>query len=178
LAQGKGETMSVKWIGAALTVAACGWFGYLAVNAYKRQESYLQQLSQILAYMAWELEYRLTPLPELCRKAAQQSKSPLGQFFVQLAQELDGQAAPEVAPCMSVLLSKSGDIPKLTGKALELLGESLGQYDLSGQLKGLEAVEKYCKHELEKMSYHREERLRGYQVLGLCAGTALAILLI
>ena len=168
----------MKWMGAVLTVAACGWFGHLAVKAFKRQESYIQQLSQILAYMTWELECRLTPLPELCRRAAEQSQSPLGQFFLQLAQELDEQAAPEVAQCMSAILSKNDDIPNLARKALELLGESLGQYDLSGQLKGLEAVEKYCNHELEKLSYHREERLRSYQVLGICAGAALAIMFI
>ena len=170
--------MSVKWIGAVLTVAACGWGGHLAVKAFKRQESYLQQLSQILTYMTWELDCRLTPLPELCQKAAEQSRSPLGSFFNQLAQELDGQAAPEVSQCMALVLSKNEDIPKLTKKALELLGESLGQYDLSGQLKGLETVGKYCNFELEKLSYHRTERLRSYQVLGLCAGSALAILFI
>lgn len=170
--------MSVKWIGAVLTVAASGWFGHLAVRAFKRQESYLLQLSQILAYMTWELEYRLTPLPELCRKAAEQSKSPLGNLFVQLAQELDGQAAPEVAQCMLAVLNNMDEIPKQTEKALELLGESLGQYDLSGQLKGLEAVGKYCKQELERMSYRREERLRSYQVLGLCAGAVLAIMFV
>ena len=170
--------MYLRWIGAALTVAACGWFGHLAVNSFKRQESYLQQLSQILAYMSWELEYRLTPLPELCQKAALQSKSPLGGIFVQLAQELDGQAAPEVTHCMKVVRNKNDDIPKLTGEALDLLGESLGQYDLSGQLKGLASVEKYCQQELTKLSLHREERLRSYQVLGLCAGITLAIMFI
>ena len=170
--------MSVKWIGAVLTVAACGWLGRLAVNAFKRQESYLQQLSRILLYMTWELDCRLTPLPELCRKAAEQSKSALGQVFVQLAKELDGQAAPEVAQCMTVALGKCKDIPKSTVNALELLGQSLGQYDLSGQMKGLESVQKHCKLELDKLSYHREERLRSYRVLGICAGAALAIMLI
>lgn len=170
--------MYVKLIGAILTVASCGWFGHLAVRTYKRQESYLQQLVQILAYMSWELECRMTPLPELCRRAAIQSKSALGELFVQLAQELDGQAAPEVAQCVSVVLNKNHDIPELTANALSLLGESLGQYDLSGQLKGLDAVEQYCKRELENLSYHREERLRSYQMLGLCTGAALAIIFI
>ncbi|MBO5891763.1 MAG: stage III sporulation protein AB [Oscillospiraceae bacterium] len=170
--------MSIKLIGALLMIASCGGCGILAVNAYKRQESYLLQLSQILAYMTWELEYRLTPLPELCRKAGQQSKSTLGHFFTLLAQELEGQAAPDVACCMTVALDKVKDIPKLSVKGLQLLGTSLGQFDLSGQLKGLEAVKIYCQNELEKLSHHREERLRSYRVLGLCAGAALAILFI
>ena len=178
MAQRVGEVVGMKWIGAVLTVTSCGWLGFLAVKDFKRQESSLYQLSQILSYMAWELEYRLTPLPELCEKTAQLSKSPLGYFFIQLAQELNGQAASNVADSMSVALNRTRDIPKTTVKILELLGESLGQYDLSGQLKGLESVEKYCQQELVKLSYHREERLRSYQVLGLCAGIALAIMFI
>lgn len=170
--------MTIKWIGAMLMIVSCGGCGFLAVNAYKKQESSLLQLSQILAYMIWELEYRLTPLPELCRKAAQQAKSNLGQFFVLLAQELEGQAAPDVSCCMDIALGRVHDFPKLTIKGLQLLGASLGQFNLSGQLKGLEAVKVYCQTELEKMSHHREERLRSYRVLGLCAGAALAILFI
>lgn len=161
-----------------MTVAACGWLGYLAVIDFKRQESSLRQLSQILTYMAWELEYRLTPLPELCFRVAQQTKSPLGKLFVCLAQELDVQAVPDVACGISLILSKSPDLPSLTQKALMLLGQSLGEYDLSGQLKGLEAVERHCQQELAKLSHHREERLRSYQVLSLCAGIALVIILI
>ena len=170
--------MNLKWIGAAMTIISCGGCGFLAANAHKRQESSLHQLSQILSYMTWELEYRLTPLPELCRKAALQTKSSLGRFFNLLAQELEGQAAPDVNSCLMVALSKIHDIPKLTVTGLELLGKSLGQFDLTGQLKGLEAVGEYCRNELQKLSFHREERLRSYRVLGICAGATLAILFV
>lgn len=170
--------MSLKWIGAIILVASCGGCGFMAVSAYKKQESSLRQLAHVLEYMTWELEYRLTPLPELCRIAAQQANSNLGQFFTLLAQELEGQASPNVSCCLDVALSKMHEVPKLTVKALQLLGTSLGQFDLSGQLKGLEAVNLYCQNELGKLSHRREERLRSYQVLGLCAGAALAILFI
>ena len=170
--------MTLRLVGAMLMVVSCGGSGFLAVSAYKRQESSIQQLTQILEYMSWELEYRLTPLPELCRKASKQVKSNLGDFFLLLAQELEGQAAPDVTCCMDVALEKVHDIPKLTVKGLQLLGTSLGQFNLSGQLKGLEAVKQYCRNEMDKLSYHREERLRSYRVLGFCAGAALAIMFI
>ena len=161
-----------------MLMVTCGGCGFLAVNTYKKQELSLSQLTQILEYMTWELEYRLTPLPELCRKASQQVQSNLGNFFLLLSQELEGQAAPDVCSCMDAALRKSRDFPKLTVKGLQLLGVSLGQFDLSGQLKSLESVKQYCRHELEKLSDHREERLRSYRVLGFCAGAALAILFI
>jgi len=170
--------MSLKWVGVILTIASCGGFGFLAVDAYKRQESSLSQFSQLLEYMAWELEYRLTPLPDLCIKIAQQSKSTLGRVFLLLAQELEGQASPDVFRCMEIVLHKSNDLPKITRRAFLLLGESLGQYDLTGQLKGIAAVIKYCQNELQQLGQCRAERLRSYQVLGLCAGVALAILFV
>lgn len=170
--------MNLKWIGAILTIIGCGSLGVQAANTHKRQEMSLQQLSQILAYMKWELEYRLTPLPELCAAASNQTKSSLGKVFSLLSRELDGQTAPDVRQCMLAVLSKVGDLPILTERALSLLGESLGRFDLPGQLKSLESVENYCRQELEKLSYHREERLRSYRVLGICTGIVLAILFI
>ena len=61
---------------------------------------------------------------------------------------------------------------------LSELGESLGRFDLPGQLKGLEAVRRKCLMELEALGRNRTERLRCYQTLGLCAGAALVILFI
>ena len=168
--------MSIKWLGAVLIIAACGGIGFLLARAYRKQEASLHQLSQVLEFMAWELEYRLTPLPDLCRQAAKQSKDALQAIFSLLAQELEGQIAPDVEHCMAAALRKIHDLPLLTENAMMQLGVSLGQYDLPGQLKGLKAVVGYCERELQKMSIHREERLRSYQTLGLCAGVALAIL--
>ena len=170
--------MRIKWVGAILIFVSCGGFGFLTASAYKRQEASLLQLCKILEYMAWELEYRLTPLPELCANVSRQSKSTLGSVFSLLARELEGQIAPDVEHCVTAVLKKTQDLPSLTVTAMTQLGASLGQYDLSGQLKGLEAVGKYCSHELQRLGVRREERLRGYQTLGLCAGAALAILFI
>lgn len=170
--------MNLKWIGALLTLISCGSCGFLAAYAHRRQEESLFQLMGVLTNMAWELEYQLTPLPDLCEKAAGVSIGAIGNFFKQLSRELNGQASPNVAGCISIVLKKCDGIPKLTEKALKLLGESLGRYDCAGQLKGLESVREYCRQKLAELGYRREERLRSYRVLGICAGAALAILLI
>ena len=170
--------MSLKWIGAILTVVSCGGFGFLAVLAHKQQEASLHQLSQMLSYMAWELEFRLTPLPDLCTIVAQQSNCALSHVFAQMAKEMEGHAVPDVANCIRIALDKTQGLPKLTVRAFKLLSESLGRYDLTGQLKALQGVVTFCQRELEKMSQQREERLRSYQILGFCAGVALVIIFI
>lgn len=170
--------MSIKWIGAILVVIACGGFGFMMAAAYKREENNLHQLARILEYMSWELECRLTPLPELCKKASEQANHGMRTIFVNLAQALEEQVFPDVENCMTAALSKSSQLTPLTREACVQMGVSLGQFDLSGQLKGIKTVEMYCKQELDKLAQHREQRLRSYQTLGLCAGAALAIIFI
>ena len=61
---------------------------------------------------------------------------------------------------------------------LLLLGRSLGRFDLSGQLKGLTSLRERCSREMQELHLDRDNRLRSYRVLGLCAGGALVILLV
>lgn len=167
-----------KWIGAALVIFACGGFGFSLAMGHKREEASLRQLISALDFMECELQYRLTPLPDLCRQAGEQSGGIVGGVFIKLAEELECQIAPEVSGCMRTALSKCEAIPQATRSALIQLGKSLGRFDLNGQIKGLDAVRADCRRTLEKLSENRENTLRSYQTLGLCAGAALAILFI
>ena len=168
--------MNVKIIGAALIIAGCGGVGFSMASAHRREEKALRQLIRALDYMGCELQYRLTPLPELCRCAAVESGGSVSQLLVNLATELESQVAPDAASCMNAALAKTKGLPQRARKNLLLLGSSLGQFDLQGQLTGLEAARKQCRRELEELSRNRDVRLRSYQTLGLCAGSALAIL--
>ena len=170
--------MSYKWIGAIMIVLGCGGFGFSLAAAHRREESTLRQLISALDFMECELQYRLTPLPDLCREAAGEQKGCIRDVLQNLAVELDTQISPDVDRCMKASLSKVDDIPNRTRRALEELGKTLGRFDLTGQLKGLEQVRSSCRSEMESLNTNRESRLRSYQTLGLCAGAAVAILLI
>lgn len=170
--------MNCKWIGAIFIFLSCGGFGFSLAAQHRREEKTLWQLVAVLDHMECELQYRLTPLPDLCRLAGGEAQGCVRSVFLKLAEELESQVAPEVSSCMAVALSDSADIPHYTLEALRNLGQSLGRFDLTGQLKGLEAVRSDCRHRLEELSANREPRLRSYQTLGLCAGAALAILFI
>lgn len=170
--------MEYKWIGALLIILGCGGFGFSLAAAHRREEGTLRQLIAALDYMECELQYRLTPLPDLCRAAGQEGKGLVGEVLLNLSRELDNQISPDVASCMNAALASAGDLPRHTGENLRLLGSSLGRFDLTGQLNGLEAVRSNCRRDLEALGDNRDVRLRSYQTLGLCAGAALAILLI
>lgn len=168
--------MNYKWIGAILIITGCGGFGFSIAAGQKREEKLLRQLARVLQYMECELQYKLTPLPELCHQAGNEVSGVLQCIFRDLGREMDWQVSPDVRSCMSAALRKNSGIPARLKRLLKLLGNSLGRYDLPGQLRGLQSVLTGCEEELKKLGKDRDSRLRSYQTLGLCAGAAVAIL--
>lgn len=138
----------------------------------------LRQLVSALDYMQCELQYRLTPLPELCHGAGIQAKGILRDIFLRFSQELDCRLTPDVASCMDAAITNNTYLPPIIKANLQLLGDSLGRFDLNGQLMGLEAVRQKCREDLQILTADKPTRLRSYQTLGLCAGAALVILFI
>ena len=168
--------MNLQWIGAILIIAGCGGIGFGMALSYKREENTLRQLIRVMDMFCCDLEYRMTPLPELFRKAANTATGQLSKLFSIVAQELENQVAPDAAYCMASALRKTRELPGKVLFTLTDLGRSLGQYDLPGQLQGIKAVQASCVRQLDDMENNRTQRIRSYQTLGLCAGAALAIL--
>lgn len=168
--------MSCKWIGAFLVIAGCGGFGFSMAAGHRREEERLRQLMRMLRVMQWELRYRLTPLPELCRQAAGEGSGQLRDVMLYLAVELEGQTCSDAAGGMRAALERSSDLSRQLRRLLMQLGRSLGRYDLDGQLDGLDSVCQCCLEKLKELNRNRDNRLRSYRTLGLCAGAALAIL--
>lgn len=169
--------MGLKTVGAVLIVVACGGAGWSVAAAHRSEERCLKSLVQALELMRCELEYRAMPLPMLCRIVSERCTGPIGRSFSNLASALEAQRAPDATVCMTQALEATPGLPPRTKGAMEQLGGSLGQFDLSGQLRGIGAAIAQCQVELEKLHIDMEQRLRSYRTLGLCAGSALAILL-
>lgn len=170
--------MAYKWIGACLIIASCGGFGLMLCALHKNEEWMLRQLVAALDDMECELQYRLTPLPDLCRNAGGHSKGCIRSFLLSLAEELEYQINSDVSASVNIALQKAGPLPEKTKLNIIQLGNSLGRFDLDGQLKGLEAVRHRCREDLQELTEDKTVRLRSYQTLGLCAGAALVILFI
>ena len=170
--------MGYKWIGVLLIVSSCTACGFSVAAGKRREEKLLYHLLRILEIMEAELQYRLTPLPELCRMAIGETRGALRNVFLNLHRELCMQKLPDAGSCMSAAVGKCGELPHRIRSILSQLGYSLGRYDLDGQLQGIRAVYRRSEAALESIRKNREERLRSYQTLGICAGAALAIILI
>ncbi len=168
--------MSIKWIGALLVIAACGAMGIKMSMAYIKQERQLEQLLASMHYIKCELQYRLTPLSQVVYQCSVQTTGALRSFYQNLQKELDTQISPNAQYCMRSALTKSNDLFPSTAAVLRRLGETLGAFDLDGQLIGIEEASAFCRETIDNMKKNRTDRIRNYQTLGLCAGAALVIL--
>lgn len=117
--------MNARWIGAIFVLFSCGGFGFSIAHSYRQRERLLHQLLAALEMMASELEYRLTPLPELARKAAKDTSGVLRDVFLNLARELDWQSEPDAGSCMRAAMDKCHDLPTCLRRPLRLLGQTL-----------------------------------------------------
>jgi stage III sporulation protein AB len=170
--------MPLKLVGAIVVIVCCGGFGILLARNHRREVALLHELLRALDLMASELEYRLTPLPDLCRACAEDLSPQLRHVFCRIAQQLDLQKVTDVAGAVEEIFSEDKQLPDAVTKQLRLLGQSLGRYDLNGQLRGLRYCSSACQQQLDELERNQQQRLRSYQTLGFCAGAVLAILLV
>lgn len=168
--------MMIKLLGAMMVILGCGGFGFAMCHSHRSTERELRQFIQALQWMEWELSCRLTPLPELCRGAAQVVTGTVRDLFQSLAQELETQSAPEAATCCDRILAQQTILSPELRVQFSDFGASLGQFDLTGQQRGLRTAIEQAQGIVESLEENRTQRLRTYQTLGLCAGAALAIL--
>lgn len=170
--------MNIKLFGSIMVIIACGGFGFSLAANHRADIRFLRALIGVLNYMECELNYRLTPLPQLCRQAAAEHTKTLGAVFNHFADALDSQISPDTNRCMQMAVAKCAPLSGIAKECLLELGRSLGKFDLQGQLAGLDAIRQTCRRKLKELENNKDVRLRSYQTLGLCTGAAIAILLI
>lgn len=170
--------MNLQWTGALLIITGCGVFGFSMAAEYIREEYSLRQLIAALDYMFCELQYSASPLPQICEKIGMEFRGSVGKVFANLSKELEISPGPNVSGCMDSALEQAGPVMKLTDKYFRELGAVLGRFDLEGQLTALENIRVQCRNSLNELTKDKHARLRSYETLGLCAGAALAIILV
>ena len=170
--------MSLKLVAAFLVLAGCGGCGFSMAAAKRREEWELRQFLRALEYMECELQFRQTDLPSLCRMVSGVTDGAVSALFSNLSDLLNRQDTSEPLECVrKAAYSQEG----LSGSARALimeLGSTLGCFDLPGQLRGIASVKRNCIRIMDELIRGRDNRLRSYQTLGLCAGAALAIIFI
>lgn len=168
--------MVQKWIGAGCVFLACGATGFGAATSLRKEEQLLLQTKRMLEKMESELSCRVTTLPQLCLCASGCGKQ-LERLYARLSECLEAQVFADAAGCMEAVLCQE-KLPQSVIQLHRMLGQTLGGYDLAGQLEELAVVKAACQEKLDSLRQNATQRIRSYQTLGLCAGAALAIMLL
>lgn len=170
--------MTIKLIGAIFIITGCAGMGFSIAAAHKKAEYTLEQLITATEWMCCELQQHMPALPDLCRQASSQVRGSVKSFLLFLAVEMDNHEYADAQACMEGALEQIKDQPEVLRKNLHRMGQSLGRFDLTGQLSGLESVRQSAQRDLDGLRSNMDVRLRSYRTLGICAGAALVILFI
>lgn len=168
----------MKAAGCILLLCACGGLGLGAAGKLRARWTQLRTLVAALEEMERELQYRLTPLPELLAGLAARTAGPVGIFFSLCVREMDKLEEQSFSRLWGGALEGSGlDLEEEDRRLLLELGASLGRYDSRSQCQAIAQVRGRLEENLAA-ALERKERLgRVYGVLGLAAGALLVILL-
>ncbi|OTA41228.1 MAG: hypothetical protein A6D92_08660, partial [Symbiobacterium thermophilum] len=80
--------MTLKWLGAALTVLAPAWVGFQIASRYARRPAELRAFQNGLAVLVTEVEYGATPMPDALQSAARAAGPVAGGILADAARRL------------------------------------------------------------------------------------------
>ena len=167
----------IRIIGAVLIVLGAGSFGIAKTAQFYRRQRQLRAFLHALEILRCELHYTLYPLPKLCRITAERSERVCAEFLRTYADLLDGGsnrsvAAREALSAVNIVLP-----PDAQAAILELFS-TLGRYDVDGEESLLQLTQRRLNAALERGETEKRPMVKGYAVLGICTGAAIAILLV
>ena len=165
----------LKLMGAVLIWAGCTAWGTQASVGLKKRTRVLRELAESLELLERELVLRHTELPVMLVMAAEQTKKEVRSFYNRCRSRIEKGESFTYAWEQSVNLLP---ICQTSRALLHGLGGILGQFDAQGQVEALCRVRK----ELERRCVCSEEEQRTlgrmYGMLGVTAGSFLAVLLL
>lgn len=169
----------LKGIGAVCVVLSASVMGFGFAAAVRRQAARLAALIGSLTYMKGEIQYRRTPLPELFPLLAEgAAEKGVAAFWRQCAGELARGGFGMQAVFRAAMRKAALELPGDAVQTMLVLGASLGQFGLEGQERALELAIERLTALLERTEQGRGARCRSYATIGVCAGLAVAVILL
>ena len=169
----------LKMIGLTLIFASSGEAGISMARAVRTQLTQLRALIDALCAVRCELQTRMTPLPEAFAQLPA-CDARVGAFFEALRSNLTAAQTCTVGYAYRQALRQTPGLQfsAPTRAALLVLFESLGKYDLDGNLQLLSMTAARLQTELAQLQTAGKARCKTYVTLGVCTGLAVAVILL
>ena len=168
--------IDAKLCGLVLIVGASAWTGFGAAAGVRQSVRQLQELKRSLELMRCEISCHLTPICTLSGTLATSCRGELSRFYRTLQLQLEeGQNVSQAAQA-AMRQCRGLRLPVQVVQGLNALFDSFGGYDSAGQLGLIELTQKQVEAAMTQLEAEKNSRCRCYEVLGICTGLALAIL--
>ena len=167
----------LKLIGVIFVVLGSTGAGVTMAWGARRTLETARQLRVALERMKNEIACHRTALPELMELLSRET-GPLSALFGGMAEQLRLRQEASVYAIVRKSLAAAPALPGEVGRILLDLAPGLGQYDVHCQLYSLDLAAGQAQALIERCQSEQKGRVRSYYTLGVCAGLALAIMLL
>lgn len=170
----------MKLAGILFVVVSAASVGLKIASSLRNRCRMLRQFLDALQVMSSEISCCGTPLPQVFALMAVSSDGTVSRLFSNVAKAMDKQRwltprnAMETALQSEQQLGEDKDLREI----LLSLASGLGKYDRESQLQILERTKDCLETLLHAAEQECSVRSKTYEVLGLCAGISVAILLL
>ena len=170
----------LKLIGLSLILTASSAMGLGLARTVRRQQAQTLALIDALLRIRHELQYRLTPLPDVFLALQESREAAVAAFFSGLAGSLSAADTCTVGyACRQALAQTRGlSLSSAARGTILSLFDSLGRYDLEGSVQALDLALSRLREEVKALQNSAAARCRTYLTLGVCTGLAAAVILI
>lgn len=171
----------LKGIGALCIILSASAVGFGFAGNIRRQARQTAALVEALGYLKSEILYRRTALPQALETLGQNVSDPaVAALFARCAELLTQNRTLGVPPAFRAALAQTRGLmlPVQAQQTLLTLSLSLGQFDLEGQSRALELAAERLSAQLRTLEQGKTVRCRSYATIGICAGMALAVILL
>jgi len=166
----------MKLAGIVFIVGSAGVMGVRISLSLRKRCELLRQLLQALAVLRSEIAFCGTPLPQAFALMAVQCSGTLETIFSSAAKQMDRQRWMTPLQAMELAIAESRET--FLAPILRELFAQLGRYDLEAQVRAVDGAQSRTKTLLSQLEQERNRKTGTYETLGICAGIAVAILLL
>ena len=170
----------MKLAGVIFIVVSAGSVGLRISSNLRKRCCLLRQLLSALQVMENEIGFCSTPLPQAFALMAVRAEGALSRVFSSVAKTMDKRRwiSPQAAMEQALRDEPAIGADKQIAEELLSLTSGLGNYDRECQMKTLSRVKKQVENLIQAAEQECSVRSKTYEVLGICAGISVAILLI
>ncbi len=170
----------IRFIGAVLiTVGAAAW-GLLGVSRLRGRVKSLHALASALGIMKSEICDRLTPMPELLGRLAEETTYPAAQLFKNASEKMTSIGTKPFSAIWSQAVKNTPELLLKPQEELVLteLGVRLGRYDIAEQSGAIGYAQRRMEEHIRRAEAERDGNSKIHAFLGIAAGLFAIIILL